>query len=669
KKEFAYGMAYLIRRLDENTAPENFLRHIAQFKTSSPLWKQEALRFSSACQKISGLSSAPRDSQDRTQPPHDLPADAPFSNEPPTNYSLAQNRKWAEQFTHLSPLRAIPLLSWQDIDHALEEAKGAPFPPVAPLFRRHRSELISLMMSEGKKVLTEADLEVDEAIDFLEYYPRSAALLHEDPEVSWCPLGSVVVLSPWNFPLAIPVGGIAAALAAGNAVLFKPAPETIVIGQRIVELFWEAGVPKTALHFIPCEEEPTGNLLISDPRVDAVILTGATATAQHFLKLRPHLPLFAETGGKNSMIISNMADQDQAISHLITSAFSHSGQKCSACSLAILHKELYDDPKFLLTLKEATASLPVGLQTDLATRIGPLIKPPQGALLKALTELEPGEQWLLKGRSIAPDLWSPSIKLCSQIDPIERFGPILCVVRAENLDHAIALANSTPYGLTSGIQSLDDREIERWRQKILAGNLYVNRSITGAICGRQPFGGCKASSFGPGAKAGGPHYVAQLMHPKQRQLPYFSASHPIEAVLSEEEIIPFRHSLGSYRHHWERLKAPRPLSDLVGESNTFYLVPREHVTIVANDNRLDIARALAAAEICGTKVSLQGTSSHPWSEFFRLCAPKRKTHLCLLPCLASGHYELLRYTREISLSKTTHRYGNLLEYDKNRSLS
>src|SRR5712691_8420286 len=231
------------------------------------------------------------------------------------------------------------------------------------------------------------------------------------------------------------------------------------------------------------------------------------------------------------MIVTALADRDQAIRDLVRSAFGHLGQKCSAASLAICEAEVYDDAVFRRQLRDAAASLDVGSAWEPSSRITPLTQAPGEALRRALTTLDEGEEWLLEPRLMTgehPHLWSPGIKLGvrggSFFHRTECFGPVLGLMRAENLDEAIDLANGTPFGLTSGIQSLDDREIDRWLDRIEACNLYVNRPITGAMVGRQPFGGWKASSVGPGAKVGGPNYVLQLARGRQVSLPTADAS-------------------------------------------------------------------------------------------------------------------------------------------------
>jgi RHH-type proline utilization regulon transcriptional repressor/proline dehydrogenase/delta 1-pyrroline-5-carboxylate dehydrogenase len=275
-------------------------------------------------------------------------------------------------------------------------------------------------------------------------------------------------------------------------------------------------VPDDVLQFVPTDDDDAGRRLITHPDVAAVILTGALETARMFLSWRPDLRLHAETSGKNSIVISASADIDEAVADLVASAFGHAGQKCSAASLAIVEAALYDDPRFLERVRDAAATLRVGRASDLSTDVGPLIEPPSPKLERALTTLEPGERWLLEPTCRSHDrrLWSPGIRVdvCpgSWFARTECFGPVLGVVRADDLDHALAIQNDVDFGLTAGLHSLDPADIEYWVDRVEAGNLYVNRGITGAIVQRQPFGGWKRSSVGPTAKAGGPNYVATL---------------------------------------------------------------------------------------------------------------------------------------------------------------
>ncbi|HEY5236179.1 MAG TPA: aldehyde dehydrogenase family protein, partial [Rhabdochlamydiaceae bacterium] len=518
---------------------------------------------------------------------------------------------------------------------------------------------------------------------------------------------------------SIPAGGILGALAIGNCVIFKPAPEAVLSGWILVNALWDAGIPKEALQFINCEDDPVGSKLIKDPRLSGVILTGATSTARLFMKMRPDLDLSAETGGKNAMIITALSDRDLAIKDLVQSAFGHSGQKCSAASLAILEAEVYDDPHFRQQLKDAVMSLKVGSAWDLSSKVIPVIREPGKELLRGLTTLEEGEEWLVKPHQdhSNPNLWSPGVKWGvkegSFMHHTELFGPVLAVMRAKNLEHAVQIANETPYGLTSGLQSLDPREQKFWLSKIEAGNLYINRSVTGAIVRRQPFGGCKASSFGHGVKAGGPNYVHQFAHPTEVSLPKEKA--PVSAAvenmakileklpLSTEELGIWYASISNYAFWGHRFKHDHDPSRILGQDNLFQY--RSYMGICLriqpDDVPLDILRALAAALTCETPIQFSYTKgktplvvSDQWkhllplfriveesedhflqrvqagafnrirllsppSPALQLAASESFCHLDCAPVLSNGRFELLHYLREVAISSDYHRYGNL----------
>jgi RHH-type proline utilization regulon transcriptional repressor/proline dehydrogenase/delta 1-pyrroline-5-carboxylate dehydrogenase len=370
------------------------------------------------------------------------------------------------------------------------------------------------MSRDAGKTVSEADPEVSEAIDFANYYALSAVSL--DLERQSSPVGVVVVVPPWNFPYAIPAGGICAALAAGNTVIFKSAPETVATSWHLVNQLWKAGVPKNVLQFVSTEDDEVGQALVSHEEVNAVILTGGYSTALLFSSWRNELNLLAETSGKNSMVLTACCDIDVAVKDLVQSAFGHAGQKCSAASLAIVDKNIYENPNFKKQLIDAVKSLKVGAGYNYSTMVGPIIKSAESNLQRALTQLDEGEQWLLKPEQLdeAGLQWSPGVK--TGVKPgswshlNEWFGPVLGIMVSPDLESSIKWQNATDYGLTAGIQSLDPKECEYWIENVEAGNLYVNRGVTGAIVNRQPFGGWRRSSVGATAKAGGPNYVATL---------------------------------------------------------------------------------------------------------------------------------------------------------------
>jgi RHH-type proline utilization regulon transcriptional repressor/proline dehydrogenase/delta 1-pyrroline-5-carboxylate dehydrogenase len=772
-EDFHSAIAYLVRRLDENTAPENFLRHVFDLEPGSPEWAIERDRFLEAFAIEDGLSDAPRRDQDRRRevPGSRLHAlDAPFANDPGTDWTRAGNRawiedvaaRWRERAPETIPLQVggdlstgareedghdpsrpghaayrYALAAPADVDRALRvaqdawrswsalsmQARGERLEACAAELDRRRGELIGAMILDGAKTATEADAEVCEAVDFARYYAR--ALAEVAPDVGDCrmePLGVVVVTPPWNFPLSIPAGGVLAALAAGNAVVLKPAPEAVLVGWWLARCLWDAGIPRDVLQFLPCPDDDVGRGLVTDPRVGGVVLTGSVETARLFLGWRPDLPLFAETSGKNAIVVTALADRDQAIRDLVRSAFGHNGQKCSAASLAICEAEIYDDPAFRRQLRDAAASLAVGSAWELESRVTPLTQPPGAALRRALTVLDEGETWLLEPRPSPdnPRLWSPGIKLGvrpgSFFHRTECFGPVLGLMRAETLDEAIVLANAPAFGLTSGIQTLDDREIARWVDAIQAGNLYVNRPITGAVVRRQPFGGWKASSVGPGAKAGGPNYVLQLARWRQATLPA-PADEPLPDLLAETlercldglydpracEVL--KASAASYARAWRaHFSREHDPSAIRGERNVFRYRPCRRViargTTARPDSAVALGQVILAACVAGARLTVSlAPDSPPWAwlagcdgvevaveaeagfvdrlahpadaERVRACVPisavaraaANGTGVTVIdePVLANGRLELRWYLREQSVSHVVHRYGNVIE--------
>ncbi|MCX6502601.1 MAG: bifunctional proline dehydrogenase/L-glutamate gamma-semialdehyde dehydrogenase [Microbacterium sp.] len=385
---------------------------------------------------------------------------------------------------------------------------------------QRRGRLIEVAASETGKIFAEADVEVSEAVDFANYYAATARELDRVPGAVFEPSRVTVVAPPWNFPLAIPAGGVLAALAAGSGVIFKPAPQARRCAAVIAEALWDAGVPRDILRLVDLDEGELGQQLIAHPGVDRVILTGSWDTAALFRSWRADLPLLAETSGKNAMIITPSADLDLAAGDLVRSAFSHAGQKCSAASLAILVGPVGRSARFARQLVDAVTSLRIGPPTDPQAEVGPVIEVPQGKLRWALTTLEVGEKWLVAPRELDTDpeyagrLWTPGIRTGvqpgSRFHREEFFGPVLGIMHAPSLTAAIEMQNAVDYGLTAGLYTQNPDELRLWLDEVQAGNLYVNRGITGAIVQRQPFGGWKRSTVGPGTKAGGPNYLVGL---------------------------------------------------------------------------------------------------------------------------------------------------------------
>jgi RHH-type proline utilization regulon transcriptional repressor/proline dehydrogenase/delta 1-pyrroline-5-carboxylate dehydrogenase len=577
-RHFISAVAYLIRRLDENTSPRNFLRHLNRLQTGTAAWQMLADHFRASVRRMATVGSDPHRTQNRLTEnfPRERSAypEGAFRNEPDTDWSLAPNRAWAEDIrrrwmktpgdepidvplvvagkeiaTGRRSLKALDpnqlpekvvvgrcsLANADDIQRAVTTAMEDPdgwrrMPPrrrqhilsaAANEIRKARADLIGAAAATTGKIFTEADPEVSEAVDFAVFYPHAVQAYLDMPNLRCRGKGVGVVVAPWNFPIAIPCGGITAALAAGNTVIFKPSSDAILVGWLLCRCFWRAGVSQNTLQFVPCEGGGTGAELTGHPDVDFIILTGGTDTGLRILRKRPDAVLAAETGGKNATIVTAMSDREQAVGNVVYSAFGNSGQKCSATSLLILEREVYDNETFKRQLTDAAATFKTGSAWDFASRMGPLVRPPRSPLKEALTSLESGESWTLEPRMLDsnPQLWTPGIKWGvqpgSKTHMTEFFGPVLGVMAADSLEQAVALANQTGYGLTSGLESLDRREQDRWKEGIRAGNLYVNRGTTGAVVLRQPFGGMGKSVLGAGIKVGGPHYVTQFFEAEE----------------------------------------------------------------------------------------------------------------------------------------------------------
>lgn len=590
KDEFINAIAYLIRRLDENTAGENFLRYSCNLKTGSREWNFLQEQFLASVEYMDKASRTPNRTQNRTGElfPEEMGTyfENEFHNEPDTDWSLAGNRQWAKEIRRQwkkgpgdEPVK-IPLvvagqeifddrqiLEYKDLSsvnekngvsvcigqyalgnaddarRAVETAKADPdgwrektarqrheiLSRAAMEMRYARARLIGAAAANTGKIFTEADVEVSEAVDFTEYYSFSVNPFDTMENLQCKGKGVALVITPWNFPIAIPCGGIVSSLAAGNTVIFKPASAAVMVAWELCRCLWDAGISRNTLQFIPCSGSNIGSKLTMHPDVDYIVLTGGTDTGMRILKERPDVFLAAETGGKNATIVTAMADRDQAIKNVIQSAFGNCGQKCSATSLLILEKEVYEDEHFKQQLVDAAQSYQTGPAWQFRNKMGPLVNKPDEDLRRALTTLEPGETWALKPENLNdnPYMWTPGIKYDvkpgSYTHMTEFFGPVLAVMKAEDLDHAIKLVNRTGYGLTSGLESLDKREQEKWKQQTKAGNLYINRGTTGAIVLRQPFGGMGKSALGAGIKVGGPNYVSQFMEFEETAEPSIGA--------------------------------------------------------------------------------------------------------------------------------------------------
>jgi len=535
--EFDVAIAYLIRRLEEGASQENFMSAVFELSENEGLFEREKQRFLSSLEALDNTVPLPNRRQDRNLPPEPMPH-AGFRNTPDTDPALPANRTWGRAILDRVPsstlgdasVKAAFINDEETLNSAIANAleKGRAWGQLSgderaeilhragEILEARRADLLEVMASETGKTIDQGDPEVSEAVDFAHYYAESARKLDTVDGATFVPAKLTVVTPPWNFPVAIPAGSTLAALAAGSAVVIKPAKQAARSGAVMVEALWEAGVPKGALTMMQLGERELGTQLISHPAVDRVILTGGYETAELFRSFRKDLPLLAETSGKNAIIVTPSADLDLAAKDVAYSAFGHAGQKCSAASLVILVGSVAKSKRFHNQLIDAVTSLKVGYPQDPTSQMGPIIEPANGKLLNALTTLGDGENWAVEPKKLDDTgrLWSPGVrygvKRGSYFHLTEFFGPVLGVMTAETLEEAIAIQNQIEYGLTAGLHSLDTEELGIWLDTIQAGNLYVNRGITGAIVQRQPFGGWKKSAVGAGTKAGGPNYLAGL---------------------------------------------------------------------------------------------------------------------------------------------------------------
>ncbi len=674
------SIAYLSRRLDENTAPENFLRALFTITPGSAEFMEQADRFRRSVAQRHGVSTA------RRRFPI-TPIDGRFSNEPdsdPTDPAVRDGLRDAvrrppapRQLTIVDDIAAIDRIVASAVTGQRRWAatplaeRRLILSNVAEVLRQERFDTIRVMADEAAKVAREGDPEVSEAIDFAKFYSSigvDVVELQQAQGAAVAPRGVVVVASPWNFPYAIPAGGVLAALAAGNAAILKPPPEARRTAQHLVEQLHRGGVPDDVVQFVACPDNEVGRRLITHPDVDSVILTGAYETAELFRSWKPSMHLLAETSGKNAIVITQAADLDLAIRDLVRSAFGHAGQKCSAASLAIVEAALYDDESFMARLADATRSLAVGLPADLGSVVGPLIGTPSPKLSRGLTQLDDGERWLVEPRDLGGDLWSPGVRIGvrpgSWFHLTECFGPVLGVMRAVDLDQAIEFQNATPFGLTGGIQSLDDAEVDRWLEGVQVGNAYVNRGITGAVVQRQPFGGWKRSAVGCGPKAGGPDYVAELVTAspididveaaersyRQAWAQWFSRSHDPTGLVSERNELRYRHldavliRVGEGTPE-QALHAVRTASATCGT--------RLVVSDAANESEDALIQRLGDLGVERLRLLTTATDD------LRAACFGRGIEIDTEPVSPSGRRELRRWLREQAISRTTHRHGRV----------
>ena len=534
------GMAYLVRRLLENASNQSWLHACFADSVSAEQLlasRHEAAERHQLSRAVEGLGDG-----------------RPLINEPLRDFSHRHQR---ERFAQQISLAQVPTI---DRDATLEEAEkavarsAAAFPAwrdresrertevlirAAAEMRNRRDELSGVIIRESGKIWREADADVCEAIDYCEYYARQAVgllqpqrlgrFVGELNETWYQPRGPAVVISPWNFPLAICAGMTAAALVTGNTALVKPSSRSPGIARLLCEILWRAGTPADVLQFMPVGGT-LGAALVRHPRVALIAFTGSKQVGLNILEAAGQSSeeqgfvkkVVCEMGGKNAIIVDESADLDEAVAGVRHSAFSYSGQKCSACSRAIVVGSVYE--LFLKRLCEATQSLVIGDPLQPGTEIGPVIDPAAAekihdyieigktdGKLELACEVPAGLAERVGKPYVGPHIFSgiqPRHRLANE----EIFGPVLSVMRAADFPEALAVANATPYKLTGGVFSRKPEHLEMARREFRVGNLYLNRGVTGALVGRQPFGGFGLS--GTGTKAGGANYLLHFVEPR-----------------------------------------------------------------------------------------------------------------------------------------------------------
>lgn len=555
--ELLPGMAYLIRRLLENTANSSFLRQSLEERPIEELLAPPVVAPLKKGERKEGFPNVADTDYAEVQARQE--AQNAFESVrkqlgktylPLINGEYQQTQDTVTSVNPSNPTEVIGkigLLSMDQAELALQAAKAA-FPgwrrtPVrqragvlrkaADLMEQRRAELSAWMVLEVGKALREADGEVSEAIDFCRYYADEMERLDqgynydvagENNRYIYQPRGIALVISPWNFPLAIAMGMTVAAIVAGNCTLLKPAETSSVIAAKMAEILVEAGIPKGVFQYVPGKGSTVGAHMVKHPDVHLIAFTGSQevgcriyADAAIVQPGQKHLKrVIAEMGGKNAIIVDESADLDQAVAGVVQSAFGYSGQKCSACSRVIVLEPVYDT--FVGRLVEATRSLNIGAAESPSTQVGPVIDATardriREYIEKGRTEAEVALEMPAPdtGYFIGPVIFSavsPEAKIAQE----EIFGPVVAVIRAKDFQEALDIANGTNYALTGGLYSRTPSHINQASAEFEVGNLYINRTTTGAIVARQPFGGFKMS--GVGSKAGGPDYLLQFLEPR-----------------------------------------------------------------------------------------------------------------------------------------------------------
>ena len=704
KEHFLNAISYLVRRMDENTAPDNFLTHSFSLKPDTPEWKELQEQFINAYNMKDTITHIPTRTQDRNKPYVGQEPQDEMINEPDTDFDRFCNQQWVERifdkwkstgkmnyekagWGDWKPGDTLPTQIGNELvynddkvnyfdrsqegdvlvcemsrankaqveqildiadkdgggwrDTTIEERHLIMY-RAANIMGQMRGDLIGSMCAITGKTVEEADVEVSEGIDYCRFYTTTMKKFAALDDIVMKAKGTVLVLSPWNFPCAIPCGGVVAALASGNTCILKPATVAAPVAWLFAKAFWEAGVPKEALQVIIADREATP-LLTTSPVIKHIIMNACR------------------------------------------SAFGNAGQKCSACSILLVERSVYKDPEFMEKLKDCASSLKVGGVWNAGNIVGPMITNHNEKLEKAC-QLEPGEKWLIAPEFVDEKKYilKPTVKINVKPDSYtfrtELFAPLLAVTPFDTLEEAVDLVNSLDYGLTSGLQSLDEQEQKYWKNHIKAGNLYINRGITGAVVNRQPFGGMKLSAFGPGLKAGGPNYCTQFMYitDKPGSTTDYKQSY---AAWYEKE---FKHA----RNIQPKIR---------GEQNVFRYLPVDGGMVLRlfGDETLEqVQMVQLAAQTVGTQLIVSMDAANPlfaqlegekkqenmaaflesiknygrvrvissrMPDVVREAAANHDKYIAYSAPVKDGRIELALYIQEQSIANEYHRYGSQIE--------
>ena len=640
KEHFLNAISYLVRRMDENTAPDNFLTHSFSLKPDTPEWHELQQKFINAENMNDSLDHTPTRTQYRNMPYEGQQPTDEFRFEPDTDFDRFCNQQWVEKIIE----------KWGAPDYPenpeCPENLGEGLFAAANALGSLRADLCGGLCATVGKTIEEADAEVSAAMDYCRYYAISAEELKKTDDVSVLPHGNVEVTATWNAPCSAPVGRIAAALATGNSCTLKADAKAAPVAQLIAQAFYAAGFSEEAL------------------RLD---ITAPTEI---------QLP----EGSKNAIILTAKGDRDHAIMNACHSAFGGAGQKAASCSLLLVERSVFEDDEFFVKLKDCASSLMCGPVWNTGNVVGPMITNKNPRLERAL-QLDEGERWLIAPQFVDEDhfILRPTVKIQDVARPnsytfrTPLFAPLLTVAPYDKLDQAVALVNSLG-SVASGLQSLDEREQRYWKNNVKVGNLYINRGITGAVVGRQPFGGMK------GLASGGPNYLLQFVDIEDKA----GTQTDYKASYAEWYEKEFRHARNLH-------------PEIRGEQNIFRYLPLKGgmaLRLLGGETLEQVEMVVLAAKTVDTPLVISAEAGHPLlgelsnavklESLDKFCATigdyeRIRTISSVLPDalvkaaatsgkrivqgkpLSNGRIELLRYLDEQSITNEYHRYGSQIE--------